>query len=98
MKSKHLDFYMACTKDGILPEWGLCTCARRGLISERLLNIMTPSEADMRQLQKERKGTGFWGSGLGQDNFNRINKFTPLRQTIVLFMAAMAGELKSAIK
>ena len=52
--------------------------------------LMKPVDEDIRQLREENKDEHCWGSDSPSHQFYI---FTPLRQNIVLFMAAMNGEL-----
>lgn len=97
-KTPYLDFYKECMKTGEITnrnsdwkECGLCYSPVGG----ELLKEFKP-------LKDEEYGGGeynhaFWGSGLpftSKKNRRLCERgFTPLRQTIVLFMAAMEGEL-----
>lgn len=90
---KHLDFYFKCMESGELPYAGLCYCAARRLISKKLLDIIEPSFEDDFNLRNEGLSFGYWSSGLLLNDSNKFFQFTPLRQTIVLFMAAMNNEL-----
>lgn len=78
---KHLQFYMDCMVAKEMPRAGLCSCSWNDFIDEDLLSIFKPDGIS------EFK---YWASGVKWD---KVYIFTPLRQTIVLFMAAMAGEL-----
>lgn len=92
---KHLDFYKECMKTGKLPEadacnsnpWGgLCQASDKKIISKELLNLFEPLDCTF----------GWWGVGDKQIKYTlleRLEAFTPLRQTIVLFMAAINNEL-----
>jgi hypothetical protein len=95
---KHLDFYKACMRAGCLPESGLCSCADdddSGYISSKLLDLFYPTPDDMLRLVNDGMPSMYWACGVQLDkidnNFDRI--FTPLRQNIVLFMAAINNEL-----
>jgi hypothetical protein len=94
---KHLDFYKKCVKDGNRMPYhyghyngGLCGIAYNSdLIDKELLELFRPIGADV--LKYETAQSGFWG--YGKIGFNYATEFTALRQTIVLFMAAMNNEL-----
>lgn len=92
-KEKYLDFYMKCMEDGKMPNGGLC-----GSIGEGVIRRFKPLE--------KRPGYGdnwYWGfTGesytwsffLSHSEKNEIvYSFSPLRQNIVLFLAAMNNEL-----
>lgn len=88
---KHLQFYFDCIHYGSMPTTGLCKSADDRLISKTILEkYLTPDKADGEILLKERKDRAYWGS---DDWGFCLYQFTPLRQTIVLFMAAISGEL-----
>lgn len=93
---KNLDFYMQCIKVGEMPHHscgGLCPIARKGVIDSELLGLFEPYRKDETELEKEGLSKGWWASGLGINDLNKYDAFTPLRQTIVLFMAAINNEL-----
>lgn len=54
---------------------------------------MRPTVSDEIKMMLDGESKVFWGSGLSTGDFNRIYEYTPLRQNIVLFCAAMNGEL-----
>jgi hypothetical protein len=78
---KHLQFYMVCMKDNRMPRGGLCSCSWNGLIDEALLLLFKPEYAST---------FSYWAAGEVVVDYY---KFTKLRQTIVLFMAAIKNEL-----
>ena len=99
---KHIEFYKACMETGYLPlslplTGGLCDCAEENLINADLLDDLSPTEENRIELRKEGCPTGYWGYNVYNWHLNPsielTHKFTPLRQTVVLFMAAMSGEL-----
>lgn len=78
---------------------GLCECAENGYISKKLFYLITPDWYDEVELIKRRYNILYCGSGfertLYYDRKQLIelkHSFTPLRQTIVLFMAALNDE------
>jgi hypothetical protein len=83
---KYLDFYKKYTDVGILPKMGLCSC----FPNDNILSLFSNGS--------NLTGYGFWGNG-GEytkgktSDYHWQRDFTPLRQNIVLLMAAMAGEL-----
>jgi hypothetical protein len=92
MKSKtpYLDLYMKWMREGEMPTWGLCgSLGFTGLYGD--LDIFEPTKEDYDRIGEEDKNIIFWGSD-SPDIEKHI--FTPLRQNIVLLMAAMNGELK----
>jgi hypothetical protein len=95
----HLDFYNKCVQEEGLPNkekgfyakyWGLCECAEKRYIDKELLERFKPRKKDLRKLEEEGSNPIFWASG---SSSAELGEFTSLRQTIVLFMAAVNGEL-----
>lgn len=90
---KHLKFYKQCMETGELPQestagWyfgGLCGCASVGLVSQEIFDLFLPTQYGYM--------AGYWAVGNSEDLDVMIHGFTPLRQTIVLFMAAINNEL-----
>lgn len=95
MIKKHIDFYNKYIQTGMLPDQGLCCCALSGIIDRQLLKIMEPTDNDYKDLRAEEISTVYWACGLpaNLDDHEKKWPFTPLRQTVILFMAAMNGEL-----
>jgi hypothetical protein len=101
-KQQHINFYYQCMGTGYLPNkssgdnTGLCGAAIHGQISKSLLNLFEPTSNEADELIPNYSSTGWWGyEGNIFDcshNEDRNYKFTTLRQTIILFMACMAGE------
>lgn len=92
MKKPHLDFYFKCIESGRLPDDndGLCLCA----IDEDLFDLFEPNTEDSAQLNAECLSVVYWASGVSiDDSTSKYGGFTSLRQTIVLFMAAINNEL-----
>ncbi len=79
---KHLQFYMDCMTNEIMPHNGLCRCAQKGLISENILELFKP-DSFYAQFT-------YWASG---EDCDFEYSLTPLRQTIVLLMACLNNEL-----
>jgi len=95
--NKHLKFYKTCMKTGMLPiikndGTGLCASARHDLITEELLNVFIPTREDELDLHNEGLSIGWWGSGVSPYHKHKQRGFTPLRQTIVAFMAVITLE------
>jgi hypothetical protein len=91
-ETPHLDFYHKCLDDG-LPYGGLCACADHGLIDEYLFELFEPTDDDIIIINSCNLSLWFWGAGLPFGDPGNIGTFTPLRQTIILFMAALNNEL-----
>lgn len=79
---KHLQFYMNYISDEIIPTQGLCGSCRDGAIDGELLLLFKPDYVSI---------FDFWASG--KKHHDCKYTFTELRQTIVLFMAAINDEL-----
>ena len=103
----HLDFYYNNVESGVLPMMnahmriphdilhirpcdGLCRTVRDLGLDMEMFNLFEPTKEDNDWLTWEEHSKTYWGSGTKDPAFG---KFTPLRQTIILFMAAMKGEL-----
>lgn len=89
---KHLQFYMDCMTKGCMDDFGLCNALK----SKDTLDLFLPTDDDIKTLKEEGLSVLYWGSGLSLDNkydHQRYWVLTPLRQTIVLFMAAINNEL-----
>lgn len=80
---QHLQFYMDWMPSGLMPHVGLCRCALLNIISANILQEYFEPDDFYSTVT-------FWASGENGD-FQYI--FTPLRQTIVLFMAAINNEI-----
>jgi hypothetical protein len=92
---KHIEFYEACMKTGKTPNSGLCNCTGPGWggLNEELLKLFEPNKQEKRQLEYSGMSYVYWASGVKIDHPDAYWTFTSLRQTIVLLMAAMSGEL-----
>lgn len=94
MKRPHLWFYKNYCNTGKMPFDGLCGCVYEGgLLSGELLSHFEPTFSDEKELRHNQQSTVYWASGLHMDDDSKFDTFTPLRQTIVLLMAAMNNEL-----
>lgn len=78
-------------ESGKLPNSGLCLC----LPKKSKIDLFYPTIQDMLKLRKEDCSTVFWAHGVPgiTKTDSRAYTFTPIRQTIVLFLAAMNNEL-----
>jgi hypothetical protein len=100
---KHLYFYKQCMKTGYLLNkephgpTGLCGAAEWNQIDNEILGLFKPSTEEEYILIDQGLSTGWWGyEGDAWDYehwYERSFGFTTLRQTIVLFMAAINDEL-----
>jgi hypothetical protein len=89
-KKKYLPLYKElCVTGGLSGDYGLCgELSDRGLHEEKthLRDLFHPPfEIDMNITHL------YWGSGDDQNRLTGV--FTPMRQNILLLMAAMNGEL-----
>ncbi len=90
-KGKHLRFYINCMINNEMPHTGLCSCGdNRFIDSEMLHQYFTPNDEENELLNQQNVSRMYWGSD--SENF-KLSMFTTLRQTIVLFMAAIKNEL-----
>lgn len=97
-ETPYLDFYYKCMETGTLPCGGLCFSLDSGL-----LGFFKPVDNNNPDLVDRKQKASYWGyDGKVRDftnNYGGISmdtarhEFTPLRQTIVLFLAAMNNEL-----
>jgi len=97
---KHLKYYKECMVAGKMGTDGLCSAARFDIIDQQTLELFTPSDDDIKQLVEDKQLTvgsslmySYWVSGVIMSHPGRVNEFTELRQTIILFMAAINNEL-----
>lgn len=70
--------------------FGLC-CSPIGKFEE--FRLVSPTNDDIDILHNEALSLAFWGSGLSQHALDRDTSFTPLRQNLVLLIAALREEL-----
>ena len=90
-KKKYLPLYFKWMRSGRLNDEGLC-CNELG----DNLKLFEPTEVDTARLIRAGHCHIFWGSGGGCNDpyiHGEEYDFTTLRQTIVLFLAAMNDEL-----
>lgn len=88
---KYLEFYKRCLKTGELPSSGLC-----GTFYEDMKYFDPPKHPlyyDNWFWAYDGEPYGSWCNIPVRKQLQISYKFTPLRQNIVLLMAAMAGEL-----
>ena len=89
---KLIKLHKQWVKKGELPEFGLCDSIPSKY--ENILELLTPTEDDFKQLRKNGLCTNFWGSGLDVYVFwDKFVAYTPLRETIVLLICAMHDEI-----
>jgi hypothetical protein len=72
---------------------GLCTFVEVKMYKKcnRVFKLLTPTNADIAELRLYRKATLYWGSG---SISHKVGELTKLRETILLFCAALNNELK----
>lgn len=87
---QHLQFYINCVTEVVMPNAGLCSCRE---LDQNLLSLFEPSIYELARLRETGFNYVWWASGSKYSSRNRVFKFRPLRQTIVLLMAAMNNEL-----
>jgi hypothetical protein len=82
-------------KNGLCYERQKTLSDLKGPLDNDLLDMFKPTLEDLKVLNKQNLSRGYWASGLDQSDwiYNKSEKYTPLRQTIVLLMAAMNDEL-----
>lgn len=85
-----LDFYNECVQAGKMPTNGLCAAFRH----DYTVDLFEPTAADRNyyNIVSDYWGLDIAGRYITLDE-KHSNLFTPLRQTIVLFCAAMNNEL-----
>lgn len=96
-KKSFMDIYKQWVKAGRMTDVdgqevsGLCDLFGSGKAGEsQLFELMRPTDFDLHQLREEGQNTCCWASGSSDFEWH---KFTELRQTIILFLAAMNNEL-----
>lgn len=79
------EFYHDCVIAGYMPDNGLCNC-----LHGSDLNLFAPTAQDKQRLNRENKSQVFWAAEASDTECIEDDKlcyaFTPLRQTIVLFL------------
>lgn len=87
-KYRYLTFYKKHLGK-LMPSWGLCNVF---FATEhwQILETIRPTIEDLKRLKKHGHNTNYWGSGSAE---TKMGEFTPLRQNLVLLMAALNNEL-----
>lgn len=80
-------------EDGIMDDYGLCFIFEYG--SElyeynEYFELFEPTGRDLIELSREGLDSTYWASGCSEWSSARKFTYSPLRQTIMLFIAAMA--------
>lgn len=94
-KKKYLHLYKEWMEKGEISDMGLCNCFGspfRGKY-QPLFELMRPTTENLLDIIDEGKDEVLWGADKPRFSPGDFKGFTPLRQTIVLFMAAINGEL-----
>lgn len=86
----YLEFYEQCMIVGKMPKKGLCNALPKNLKNtQNIFGIVRPTKQDETELVARKLPCSYWGL---EDWKYEYDDFTPLRQTLVLLMAAIAGE------
>lgn len=89
---KYLPLYYKWMNTGQLPSYGLCHSFGDSMHEQ--LSLFEPQDSEEYPYMKEDYiWRCFWAADGETNGRNKMSEFTPLRQTIVLFLAAMNGEL-----
>lgn len=95
---KLINLHKKWMETGELP-WGKDYWWQGGLCSNipqkyrATFDMFIPNKSEEDLLNKEKLGITFWASGLEENATNEATSYTPLRQTIVLLICAMHGEI-----
>jgi hypothetical protein len=84
-----LDLYKKWGKTGKMTDEGLCFALPKDLFRSEVFELIEPTEDDDIYLRKRKLPRFYWGRGSFEYG---DGDFTPLRQTIMLFCAALNGE------
>ena len=92
---RYLPLYYEWMKKGLLPSHGLCHSLDEFRHPTKFFWLLTPDEefSDDTAMYWGFIGEKYTEKYYKSDDVDKLFKFTPLRQNIVLFMAAMNGEL-----
>lgn len=93
MKKKLIDLYKDWMRVGTLPDQGLCNSIPKKY--SKNIKMFQPEEDYLEKLiDKSVSKYLYWGSGSIKSDKDLKYGFTPLRQTIVLFICAMNNEIE----
>lgn len=89
-KNKYLDFHIKRFGNN-MPCAGLCA---NFADEDRRIKRLSPTISDIDELERHNYSSAWWGSGCkcNDDYFKMRYAYTPLRQTIVLFMSLLKEE------
>lgn len=90
-KKKYLPLYYEWMRTGNLPQNGLCNCFGTSL--DETMWLPNDGFEDFNLMFPKKRDDPYWAVGECRNDANRHREFTPLRQTFVLFMAAINDEL-----
>lgn len=90
---KYLDFYYKCLETGLIVDKGQLSLGLCAALPRSFQKTFYPTVDEEDTLLKEGFCPVYWASGLPLYHKDETCVFTPLRQTIVLLMAAMNNEL-----
>lgn len=92
-RKKLIELHDEWLKSKNLPSLGLCNSVITGNGNQLLLNRFIPNDKEFTKLATKGYCTTYWGSGLKLGDDRKYTRYTPLRQTIVLLICAMKGEI-----
>jgi hypothetical protein len=90
---KLIDLYYQWMEKGRIPRDGLCNSIPSKY--DLILDLFKPDELERLDMRLNGLSDAFWASGLSdrESYYLLSTPFTPLRQTIVLFICAIHGEI-----
>ena len=93
-KPYYLKMYYNWATAGRLPSNGLCNCFIKS-VEEQRFELVSPDNQELTQMNKKNIDTVYWASEAkrGHVKYDDFYAFTPLRQNLVLLMAALNNEL-----
>lgn len=83
--------YKQMMETGRMPTPGLCEFLPK--IYSESLQLLRPQWEEIIRLERDGQSGLFWASGIPNRDTETTYSFTPLRQTIVLLICAMHGEI-----
>lgn len=88
----YLELHKEWMEEGELPCGGLCNFFSYGPTVLTMPQELIPTKQERGLLKKEGFCSVYWASGLPDGHEDENTGYTPLRQTLVLLMAALNGE------